>query len=98
MIPENEFAARFPEPVSLIVNVPASDSSAATTITISIPVMSLVKDLKEILAERTGMAPNKQQIKFSSAFLKDTQTLASANVGNGAAVELVGRSRGGGKR
>jgi hypothetical protein len=57
--------------------------------------MSQIKTLKELLAEKTGLAPNKQQIKHSSGFLKDSQTLASANIGDGDSVELIGRSRGG---
>ena len=60
--------------------------------------MTLVKDLKEMLGrELCGMPINKQQLKHSSGFLKDNQTLASYNIGNAAHLELSVRSRGGKK-
>jgi hypothetical protein len=46
------------------------------------------------------MPGNKQQLKASTggAFFKDTQTLATLNIGEGGTVELSLKTRGGGKK
>jgi hypothetical protein len=46
------------------------------------------------------MPGNKMQLKTltGSAFFKDTQTLASLNIGEGGTVELSLKTRGGGKK
>ena len=95
IIPEQEFAAKYPNPITVQISVPASDNAAATSFTISISVTKLVKDLKEMIVDRVGLAPNKQQIKYQAGFLKDAQSLASANVWDNSVVEVIGRSRGG---
>lgn len=77
------------------MTVPASDNNASMVIPVTLPITKQIKDLKEMIADQVGLPPNKQQIKFMSSFLKDLQTLAAANVGDGATVEMIGRSRGG---
>lgn len=77
------------------VNVAAGEASGSSFVSLSLSVTSQVKDLKELLVEKTGVAANKQQIKYSGVFLKDPQTFASLNIGDNAQLELIGRSRGG---
>jgi splicing factor 3A subunit 1 len=95
LVSEEEFAARFPNPVSITVFLPPSDTGAGSSVHLSISVTSQIKDVKDMLVDPSGLAPNKQQIKFQGAFVKDAQTLASLNIGEGAQLELLGRSRGG---
>ncbi len=60
--------------------------------------MSTIKDVKEALTNYYGGLPsNKQQLKGKIGFLKDNQTLASVNIGDGEILELSLRSRGGKK-
>jgi splicing factor 3A subunit 1 len=95
LVSEQEFAARFPNPVSITVFLPPSDTGPGSSVHLSISVLSQIKDVKDMLVDPSGLAPNKQQIKFQGAFVKDAQTLASLNIGEGAQLELIGRSRGG---
>lgn len=97
LLPEFEFAAQYPAPITINVIVPASEGEPSV-FPVSIPVTSSVKDLKNVLVEMTGLAANKQQIKYMGTFLKDLQSFAAVNIGDGAQVEMIGRSRGGGKR
>jgi hypothetical protein len=48
-----------------------------------------------MIVDRVGMAPNKQQIRYQTGFLKDAQSLAAANVWDNSVLEVIGRSRGG---
>lgn len=93
MVPEREFAARYPYPISIHISIPGDGDTKFVTMSIS--VTSKVKDLKDALVEQTGIAANKQQIKYMGAFLKDPQTFAAVNIGDGVTVEMIGRSRGG---
>ena len=93
LVPEQEFAARYPSPISVNVSLPGEGEGKVLSVSIS--VTNCVKDLKEALVGLTGMAANKQQIRHNGAFLKDPQTLAAVNIGDGATVEMIGRSRGG---
>ncbi len=110
LIPEDQFAAQFSGPISLIVKVPADASAAGVswglngqTLRLDISVTATVKELKEALAAllkgggaAEPMPVNEQQLKVASAgFLKDANSLASYNVGNNCTVELSSRSRGG---
>ena len=55
-----------------------------------------VKELKDSIGALIGGMPsNKQQLKCPSGFLKDKDTLASMNIGDGTVLELSVRSRGG---
>ena len=59
-----------------------------------------MKDLKDIIGKQLGDMPaSKQQLKnpLNQSFLKDTQSLAAANIGDGFSLELSLRSRGGKK-
>ena len=71
------------------------------SVSISVSVMSTVKQLKESLSSVLGGMPAaKQQLKAvtGGAFFKDTQTLAALNLGEGASVDLTVKTRGGAKK
>lgn len=76
------------------MSIPSADGESKV-FSVPISVMSSVKELKEALVEKSGTAVNKQQIKYMGTFLKDTQTFAAVNIGDGGHVEMIGRSRGG---
>lgn len=104
LIPADEFAAKYPEPISLTVKIPHDKSVSSDwnlngqNISLQISVTSFCKALKEELATHLGNMPvNKQQLKIiaTGMFLKDANSLAAANVGDGAVLELILRSRGG---
>jgi len=82
------------------VAVPSDPSSGPALngqiLQLSVSIKTTVKDLKERVSEQLGnMAVNKFQLKASSGFLKDAQTLAAVNIGAGGTLELSLRSRGG---
>jgi splicing factor 3A subunit 1 len=98
-----EWAALNPGPIYLTVNC-ADDSSVVEawglkgqSLTVELPgAMSLVKDLKIKLQEMLGgMPPNKQMLKASVGFLKDSQSLAFYQLATGATIDLLPRKRGG---
>ena len=104
LIPEEEFANRFSGPVTVSVSIPNDNTAAGWNLNgqvlqVTIPVRSSIKELKEKLSEQLGGMPaNKQQLKAPVVgFLKDNQSLAAANIGDGALLELSTRSRGGKK-
>ena len=100
LIGEEEFAARYPNPINVTVHVPSDSSSTwelrGQVISVSIRVTQTVKELKDSIgAQVGGMPSNKQQLKGPAGFLKDKETLASLNIGESSVVELQVRSRGG---
>jgi splicing factor 3A subunit 1 len=100
LLPEDEFASRFPSPVNVVVNIPSDSSSTwelrGQTLSVSINVTQSVKELKDCIGVLIGgMPPNKQQLKSPHGFMKDKETLAALNIGEGVTLELSVRSRGG---
>lgn len=109
LIPAEEFAAKYPEGVELVVVVPgggvAADLQAWQLQTgqifrIKVNANATVKEVKEMLSAShlNGMPAGKQQLKVQEVgFLKDASTLAALNIGDGTSVELSAKSRGGKK-
>lgn len=100
LIPEDEFASRFPSPVTIIVRIPLDTSATwelrGQSLSVSISVTQSVKDLKDCIGVLIGGMPsNKQQLKSAHGFLKDKETLAALNIGPETTLELSVRSRGG---
>lgn len=100
VVPEEDFAARYPSPVNIIVNIPTDSNSTwelrGQSLSVCVGVTQTVKELKDCIGALIGgMPPNKQQLKSSSGFLKDKDTLASLNIGDSHILELSVRSRGG---
>jgi hypothetical protein len=91
-------------PCTVEISVP-NDSSASQfhfngqTISIQLPnVLSTPKEIKEILSNShlNQIGVGKLQLKHGiHGFLKDTNSLASLNLGNGTQLELSLKSRGG---
>lgn len=107
LVPEEQFASMFPSNVTVNVTVPSDSSAgpwglAGQTLQIALSVRALGRELKEQLSVALeGMPVNKQQVRCRDrpelGFLKDTQSLASLNIGQGAQLEMSVRSRGGKK-
>lgn len=100
------FAAQYPDPISINCVTPVDSSTAAwglegQTVSVTVSVTCNIKTLKEMLTSVLGGMPgNKQQLKAltGGSFFKDNQTLASLNLGGGSTIELVCKTRGGGKK
>jgi splicing factor 3A subunit 1 len=107
LISAEEFAAKYPGPITLHVVIPHDASSShwqfnGQTVQLSLPhgVSATVKDVKELLAAQhlANMPTNKLQLRSPAiGFWKDTSTLASLNIAGGAgcAIEASVKSRGG---
>lgn len=71
LIPADEFASRYPDPINLIINVTSDTSPTASTwglkgqtLSVSFNVSALGKEVKEYLSNVLGGMPvNKQQLK-----------------------------------
>lgn len=100
-MPEAEFAARYPHPITIRIQVPNDPSAAewslhGQVVELNVNVTTTVKEVKEMLsAHISGMPANRQQLKHVAGFLKDASTLAAYNIGDNAFLEMLGRSRGG---
>lgn len=105
---EAEFAAKYGHnPVTIYICVPSDPANSAwclngQTISFETPVLATGKDIKDRLSALLGGMPaNKMQIRVRErtdlGFLKDTQTLATLNIGHGAYLDMTLRSRGGKK-
>lgn len=95
LIPEAEFAARYPSRITVHISLPP-DVGNGQVLAIELAVLTQVKDLKDMISERIGGLPtNKFQLKGSAGYLKDGQSLASFNIGDGVMLEFSLRSRGG---
>ena len=106
LVSAEEFAAKYPGPIHLLIVVGASadlqtwNLMAGQIIHVNVSVNTSVKELKELLAIGyvNGMPAGKQQLKVAEiGFLKDTSTLAAMNIDDGATIELSAKSRGGKK-
>ncbi|KAI9922759.1 hypothetical protein PsorP6_001214 [Peronosclerospora sorghi] len=101
LLPEREFASRHPGMVQLIVKVPNDPDNRqwkleGQTLTIELDVKDNMRTLKEkLMTELHNMPLNKQQLKFSMGFVKDSLTCAHYNFVNGTVLELSVRQRGG---
>ncbi|RLN20446.1 hypothetical protein BBJ28_00023962 [Nothophytophthora sp. Chile5] len=95
--------------VRLVVNVPNEPDNAqwkleGQVLTVELDVKDNMRTLKQKLmvgvcvdpaAELQNMPVNKQQLKFSMGFVKDSLTCAHYNFVNGTTLELSVRQRGG---
>lgn len=101
LIPEAQFASQYSGPITVQIQMPSTTPNPAwtlhgQTVSVSIGVMQTVKELKDALGALIGDMPaSKQQIKSPAGFLKDNQTLASLNIGDGARLEMTPKTRGG---
>mmetsp|Transcript_2006 Transcript_2006/g.3640 ORF Transcript_2006/g.3640 Transcript_2006/m.3640 type:complete len:717 (+) Transcript_2006:90-2240(+) len=101
---EIEFAKSLSNPnVPLLIKIPNDSNYAAwnfcgQTISITVDVMTTIKDVKQqVQSQLGGIPPNKMQLRKSNiGFLKDSLSLAYYNVGPGNNIlELLPKVRGG---
>lgn len=99
----SDFASSLPSPiVPLTITVPNDPSNSGwmfngQTISITVDVMTKVKEIKQQLQPKLGGMPvNKMQLKSATGFIKDSLNLAHLNIGpNNGSLELVPKTRGG---
>ncbi len=99
----SDFASSLPNPnVPLTISVPNDPSNSGwmfngQTISITVDVMTTVKEIKQQLQPQLGGMPvNKMQLKAATGFVKDSLSLAHLNIGpNNGSLDLVPKTRGG---
>ena len=106
ILTEAEFAASLPSRnVKLTISIPADNNYIqwqfkGQILSVDVEVTAKIKSIKEMIQiDLGGMPTNKMQLKSieGGVFLKDSNTLASLNMGPFAALELVPKVRGGRK-
>ncbi|KAG7396261.1 splicing factor 3a, subunit 1 [Phytophthora boehmeriae] len=101
LLPEDEFASRHPGSVRVVVNVPNDPDNTqwkleGQTVTIELDVKDTMRTLKQkLMADLQNMPVNKQQLKCSMGFVKDSLTCAHYNFVNNTILDLSVRQRGG---
>ncbi|XP_064080523.1 splicing factor 3A subunit 1-like [Macrobrachium nipponense] len=103
LVPEEDWARRFPGPVKFQVAVPqVSDKPEwrlmGQTLSLTLPVTDPVSVVKAKLHEETGLPPGKQKLARDGLFFKDSQSLSYYNVGPGTVIQLQLKERGGRKK
>jgi splicing factor 3A subunit 1 len=108
IVPEQDFILSLEKPeVTLNVRVPNDPTQMAWNfygqiVTVTVNVMMKVKDVKAELSKQhlNDMPPNKIEIRDAqgSGFLKNSQTLASLNIGPVANLEMKVKQRGTGRK
>jgi splicing factor 3A subunit 1 len=96
LIPEKDFAAQHPDPISLTISLPEGEGD---NFDITVPIMTSVKTLKDELVKSSKIPVNKQILKIEHlGFLKDKLTMAHYNLTSGTLVQLSTKERGGRKK
>lgn len=100
-MPENEWIAAHPNPITLRVIVPQQENKNGwaldgQTLEFHMPVSQKVQELKEqITTALQGIPANKQNLKVEGLpFLKDKDSLASYNLSSGVEIHLGVKERG----
>ena len=104
LIPEQQWIASNPGPITLQVKLPVDSSNPAwnlngQVISVTIDIGATIKMVKQQIGSIQGNMPeSKQQLKHAKhGFLKDAQTLGYYNLSSGTELQLTVRSRGGRK-
>lgn len=100
VIPADDFAFLYPDPVTLSISLPSEPAFnfLGQTVALRVMVTASAKDVKDALLAQLGspLGSGKLQLKHAAqGFLKDTVSLAAANLGDGAQLEASIKSRGG---
>ncbi|TRY61622.1 hypothetical protein TCAL_09101 [Tigriopus californicus] len=103
LIPEGEFMARNPNPVTFHILCPIINDKpewrlTGQSIALTLGLGETVTAMKGRIHDETGLPPGKQKLQLDSIFLKDGNTLAYYNVRPGMAVGLQIKERGGRKK
>mmetsp|Transcript_3194 Transcript_3194/g.9737 ORF Transcript_3194/g.9737 Transcript_3194/m.9737 type:complete len:631 (+) Transcript_3194:145-2037(+) len=99
LVPEEEWIAKHGDNVQVHVKAPTHSNKEwdlqGQTISLQVPLKATVGALKATLAQLTHLPSNKQKLQVDVlGFLKDSQTLASYNIGKDATVVLEVKERG----
>ncbi|XP_019853715.1 PREDICTED: splicing factor 3A subunit 1-like [Amphimedon queenslandica] len=103
LIPENQFIASHPGPVTFTVLVPNVGERSewplnGQNLSISLPITDPVSVIKSKIADELGMPPGKQKLQIGTLFIKDSNTLGFYNVTSETVVLLGLKERGGRKK
>ncbi|KAG8237922.1 hypothetical protein J437_LFUL017451 [Ladona fulva] len=103
LMPEGEFMAKNPSPVTLKVAVPNMSEKPewrlkGQLLTLTLPLTDTVSVIKAKVHEETGMPPGKQKLHLEGMFFKDSNSLAYYNILPGTVVNLQLKERGGRKK
>eukprot|EP01039_Chlorochromonas_danica_P008913 gene8913-9831_t len=100
LLSAEDFIANHPHPAALTIMLPNEPSFGfnGQSITLTTAVTTTAKEVKELLLQQLGstLGAGKLQLRHASqGFLKDGQSLAAANIGDGTLLEASIKSRGG---
>jgi len=103
LIPEADFLARNPSPVTMKVAVPNMPDKPewkleGQMLTVTLALTETVNSVKSQITEELGMPQGKQKLQHESIFLKDANTLAYYNILPGTVLNLQLKERGGRKK
>jgi len=104
MIPENQWAVKYPSPIQVLVQVNLGADAVAAGVPSAIPleinVKTTAQDMKTMLTAKVSAAganPTNMKLKVQSTgyMLKNNMTLAFYNISPGSVIELTKKQRGG---
>jgi len=98
LIPEAEFLARHPGPITVKVQCPLDNEKPefkGQVLSIQVNMTDTVAVLKDKIKEQIGLAPNKQKLKGNNIHLKDQPSMAYYNFTSDSVITLSTRERGG---
>lgn len=103
LIPEEEFLKQVAPVINIRVAVPMVTEKSEWNLTgqslsLSFNVTDTLTTVKSRIHESLGMPPGKQKLLFEGMFVKDTNSLAFYNMGEGAVIQLQLKERGGRKK
>ncbi|XP_046387283.1 splicing factor 3A subunit 1 [Ischnura elegans] len=103
LMPEGEFMAKNPSPVSLKVAIPSMSEKPewrlkGQLLSLTLPLTDTVSVIKAKVHEETGMPPGKQKLHWEGIFFKDSNSLAYYNILPGTVINLQLKERGGRKK
>jgi splicing factor 3A subunit 1 len=106
LIPEDQFLAQHPGPVTITVQVPPAPQGdknewnfQGQTLTMQLQLRDTVQTVMEKVKEQLGMPPNKQKLKAPGiSILKNQNSLAYYNIKSGTVITLGVKERGGRKK
>jgi len=104
MIPENQWAVKYPTPIQVLVQVNLGADAVAASVPSAIPlelnVKTTIQDVKAMLAPKVsaaGATVTSMKLKGQATgyILKNNMTLAFYNISPGSVIELTKKQRGG---
>ncbi len=92
LLPESEFEAAHPGLLAVLVECPVGGDAkwqcTGQTLELQCSVTDKIADVKQRIADATGMPAGKQKLARGDIVLNNQKSLAFYNIGPGAAVQL----------